>query len=208
MHLLIFGSTGPTGRHLIDQALAQGHAVTAFARTPAKLDLTHDHLTIAQGDVTDPAAVARAMPGHDAVLCALGAPGLDKSRIRTRGTRVIIDAMIAAGVRRLVCLSSFGVGDSRANLPLSLKYFVIPILLRHAFADHEEQEALVRESGLDWTLVRPPHLNDGPHTGEYRHGFTTRRGLKLRISRADVADFMLRQLTDDTYLHKAAPVSN
>jgi putative NADH-flavin reductase len=206
--IAIFGSTGPTGRHLIDQALGQGLKVTAFARTPAKIDTTHDNLTIAHGDACDPFAVAEAVRGQDAVLCAIGAPGRDTSRIRARATHVIIDAMTQTHVRRLVCLSSFGVGDSKAALPFSLRYLIIPLLLRGAFADHEEQEALVRASDLDWTLIRPPHLNDGPRTGTYTHGFTTQHGLKLRIARADVADFMLRQLGDDRYLNQAAAISN
>ncbi|MEL7474436.1 MAG: SDR family oxidoreductase [Planctomycetota bacterium] len=207
MNVLVFGSTGPTGRQLVDQALARGHRVTAFARTPAKLDLQHDQLTIAQGDATDPDAVARTLAEQDAVLCAIGAPGLDKSRIRARATRVIVDAMRDAAVKRLVCLSALGVADSRAALPLSLK-IIIPLLLRHAFADHEEQERILKDSALDWTVVRPPYLTNGPRTANYQHGFTTRpAGAKLRISRADVADFMLNQLEDDTYLRRAAAVT-
>ena len=82
-----------------------------------------------------------------------------------------------------------------------LLFIMVGVFLRHAFADHERQEAVVRQSPLDWTLVRPPHLKDGPRTGVYRHGFpTTDKRIKGWISRADVADFMLKQLVDDTYL--------
>ena len=111
-------------------------------------------------------------------------------------------------MRRLICQSSLGVGDSRANLGFLTKYVIVPVFLRHAFADHERQEAVVKESALDWTIVRPPHLKDGPHTGTYRHGFpTTDTGIQGKISRADVADFMLKQLTADTYLHRTPGVS-
>ncbi len=207
MKILIFGATGPTGRHLIEQALEQNHEVTAFARTPSKIEITHDNLSIAQGDATDPAAVENAVAGHDAVLCAIGAPGMDTSRIRERATRVILDAMKQTGVRRFICLSSFGVAESRAQLPFMLRFVIVPFFLRHAFADHARQEALVRDSGLDWTLVRPPHLNDGPRTGAYRE-FTNPKGTALKISRADVADFMLRQLEDPSNIGKHAAISS
>jgi putative NADH-flavin reductase len=112
------------------------------------------------------------------------------------------------GIQRLICQSSLGVGDSRANLPFFTKYTIVSVFLRHAFADHERQEAIVKQSSLDWTIVRPPHLTDGPRTGVYRHGFpTTDTRIKGKISRADVADFMLNQLTEDTYLHQTPGVS-
>jgi len=208
MKLLVFGSTGGTGRELVKQALEQGHEVTAFARNPDKLgDLTHPALRVVRGDVLDPAAVEKDVNGHDAVLCAIGA-GAGRSTLREEGTRNIVRAMQKAGVQRLICQSSMGVGDSRANLGVLTKYVIVPVFLRHAFADHERQEAVVKESALDWTIVRPPHLNDGPHTGTYRHGFpTTDTGIQGKISRADVADFMLKQLADTTYLRQTPGVS-
>jgi putative NADH-flavin reductase len=208
MKLLVFGSTGGTGRELVKQALAQGHEVTAYARHPAKLgDKKHPSLQVARGDVLDPVAVEQAVAGHDAVLCAIGA-GAGRTTLREEGTRNIVRAMEKGGVRRLVCQSAMGVGDSRGNLGFLTKYVIVPVLLRHAFADHERQEAVVQQSALDWTIVRPPHLKDGPHTGTYRHGFpTTDTGIQGKISRADVADFMLKQLTDNTYLHQTPGVS-
>ncbi len=205
MKLIVFGSTGGTGRELVTQALAQGHDVTAFARSAAKLDVEHTNLTVAQGDVADAAVVRDAVPGHDAVLCAIGAPAVVRTTVRADGTRNIVGAMEQAGVRRLVCQSSLGIGDSRAvRLPFYLKRIVIPVLLRHGFADHERQEQIIRQSRLDWTIVRPATMTDGDRTGVYRRGLadTTER-LKIKISHADVADFMLRQLTDDSYLRLA-----
>ena len=208
MKLLVFGATGGTGRELVKQALEQGHEVTAYARSPDKLgDLTHSSLRVVRGDVLDPAAVEKAVAGHGAVLCAVGA-GAGRTTLREEGTRNIVRAMQKAGVRRLVCQSSMGVGDSRANLGFLTKYVIVPVFLRHAFADHERQEAVVKESTLDWTIVRPPHLKDGPRTGTYRHGFpTTDTGIQGKISRADVADFMLKQLAENTYLRLAPGVS-
>jgi putative NADH-flavin reductase len=208
MKLVIFGSTGGTGRALVQQALQESHRVTAFARNPAKLEgLEHTNLQVLSGDVLDRAAVENAVAGQDAVLSTIGA-GAERTTVREEGTRNIVEAMQTAGVRRLVCQSSLGVGDSRANLSFFTNYVIVSFFLRHAFADHERQEAVVRRSSLDWTIVRPPHLTNGPRTGVYRHGFgVTERGIEGRISRADVADFMLRQLADDQYLHQAPGLS-
>jgi putative NADH-flavin reductase len=208
MKLLVFGATGGTGREVVQQALAQGHEVTAYARNPARLgDITHPGLQVVRGDVLDAAAVEKAVLGHEAVLCAIGA-GAGRTSLREDGTRNIVRAMEKAGVRRLICQSSMGIGDSRANLGFLTKFLIVPVFLRHAFADHARQEVVVRESALDWTIVRPPHLTDGPRTGIYRHGFpTTDTGIKGKISRADVADFMLKQLTEDTYFSRAPGVS-
>jgi putative NADH-flavin reductase len=208
MRLLIFGSTGGTGRELLKQAIEQGHSVTAYARNPAKIDdIKHASLQVVRGDVLDPAVVESAVAGQEAVLSTIGA-GAERTTLREDGTRNIVEAMEKTGVQRLVCQSSLGVGDSRANLPIFTKYIIVSVFLRHAFADHERQEAVVKQSSLAWTIVRPPHLTNGPRTGAYRHGFpTTDTRIKGKISRADVADFMLKQLTDDTYLHQTPGVS-
>jgi putative NADH-flavin reductase len=208
MRLLVFGSTGGTGRELLIQALDQDHSVTAYARDPAKIeDIQHSRLTVVRGDVLDAATVESAVAGHEGILVTIGT-GPIRTTLREEGTRNIVEAMQSTGVKRLVCQSSLGVGDSRTNLPFFTKYIIVGIFLRHAFADHELQEAVVRESLLDWTIVRPPHLKDGPRTGVYRHGFSpTDKRIKSWISRADVADFMLKQLVDDTYLHQAPGVS-
>ena len=208
MKLLVFGSTAGTGRELVKQALDQGHNVVAFGRNPDKIDdLAYANLQTVRGDVLDRTVVESAVTDHEAVLCAIGA-GAERTALREDGTRNIVEAMEKTDVQRLICLSSLGVGDSRANLPFFTKYIIVSVFLRHAFADHERQEAIVRGSTLDWTIVRPPHLTDGPRTGSYRHGFpTTDTQIKSKISRADVADFMVKQLTDVTYLHRTPGVS-
>ncbi len=206
MNILIFGSTGSIGRLLVEQALAQGHAVTAFARDPSKLDIKHANLKVAQGDVTDFASVEKAVRGQEAVLCALGAGS--KGTIRSEGTRNIVRAMEKAGCRRFICLSTLGVGDSRDNLHFFWRYIMFGLFLRRAYADHVKQENCIKQSRLDWTIVRPVAYVDGNRTGAYRHGFpATDKTLKLKISRADVAHFILKQLTDDTYLRKTPGVS-
>ena len=206
MKLLIFGSTGSIGCQLVKQALEQGHMLTAFARDPVRVDIKHANLQVIQGDVFDPASVEKAVQGHDAVLCSLGAGR--KGAVRSEGTRNIIHAMEKAGVRRFICQSTLGVGDSRGNLNVFWKYIMFGLLLRPMYADHVSQEDYVRQSRLDWTIVRPGAFTDGERTGKYRHGFpSTDKTTKLKISRADVADFMLKQLTDDAYLHKTPGLS-
>ena len=208
MKIIVFGSTGGTGRELGKQALDLGHEVTAFARQPAKLDdIAHANLKTIQGDVLDQDAVFAGIQGHDAVLCAIGA-GAGRTTLREDGTRNIIQGMEKTGVRRLICQSTMGIGESRANLGFLTKYLIVPVFLRHAFADHERQEAVINGSSMDWIIVHPPHLSDGPRTGQYRHGFpTTDTSIQGKVSRADVADFMLKQLTDDTYLRQSPGVS-
>ena len=206
MNVIIFGATGSVGRHLVDQALAHGHRVTAFARDTAALAQDHAQLTRYAGDVLDSAAVSDALKGQDAVMIALGAGR--RGTVRTAGTRNIIGGMMRHGVRRLVCASTLGAGDSYPALNFFWKRIMFGLLLRDAFADHQSQEDAIRESGLDWVIVRPGAYTDGPATGSFRHGFpATEKNIALKISRADVARFMLGQLTGNTYLHRAAALS-
>ncbi|MEQ9441886.1 MAG: SDR family oxidoreductase [Cyclobacteriaceae bacterium] len=207
MNLLIFGSTGTIGRHLVQQALSAGHQVNAFARNPQKLeDLKHPNLRFLKGDVLDGTAVEKALPGHDAVLCALGAGR--KGQVRAEGTRNILRAMEKSGVNRLICQTTLGAGDSRGNLNFFWKHLMFGFLLKDAYQDHELQEKYIRESPLNWIIVRPSAFTDGKLTSNYRHGFApTDKSINPKISRADVADFMLKQLADDTYLRKTPGLS-
>jgi putative NADH-flavin reductase len=208
MRLLIVGSTGGTGRELVDQALAQGHQVTALARTPEKLKIKHRYLQIMQGDVTDWRSVEQAVAGQDAVLCALGTRVLRKNTIQSEGTSSIILAMERHGVRRLVLESSLDVGDSRGQLGFFFNHVIRRFFLRNVFTDKELQEKLVIDSPLEWIIVRPAFLTNGPHTGKYRAGFPSGDGtIRRKISRADVADFMIKQATDNTYLRKTPGLS-
>ena len=206
MKLIIFGATGTIGRHLVDQALSQSHQLTAFARKPLALNLDHQDLTRQAGDVLDRGAVADAVQGHDAVLIALGSGR--KGTVRSVGTNHVVDAMERRGVRRLVCQTTLGAGDSRALLNFFWKHIMFGLLLREVYADHEAQEAFIKQSDLDWIIVRPGAFTDGPATGAYKHGSPpTEKNLKSKISRSDVANFMLQQLNDDTYLRQSPSLS-
>lgn len=209
MNLLIIGATGGTGRELVERALARGHSVTAFARNPARVQVKNPNLSIAQGDVLDYSSVDRAVQGKDAVLCALGhKKWIIKTSILSEGTRNIITAMEKHGVKRLISETSLGVGDSRGKLGLYYTLFVIPFILFFYYRDKELQERSIKESKLDWVIVRPAAFGPGRRTGKYRHGLDVgNRILTNRITRADAADFMLNQLTDDTYLRKTPAIA-
>lgn len=206
MRIIIFGSTGTIGRELVIQSLEQGHIVTAFARKPAKLEIKHNNLNPVAGNVLDPIAVQQAVANHDAVMVALGAGR--KGTVRSEGTLNIIRAMEQTGMKRLICLSTLGAGDSSKVLNFFWKYVMFGLLLRTAYADHQLQEKFIKKSSLHWTIVRPAAFTDGDSTGEYRHGFSSsEKNLSLTISRADVADFMLKQLGNDQYLQQAPGLS-
>ncbi len=206
MKIVVFGATGSLGQELVRQALEQGHLVTAFVRDPAKLGVRHQNISMTRGDVLDYASVEKVIEGHEAVLCTLGAGR--KGIIRSEGTRHIIQAMQNAHVQRLICQTTLGVGDSWETLSFFWKYLMFGFLLREAFADHVLQENHIQQSQLDWTIIRPAAFTNGQRTGKYQHGFTsTHKGLELKISRADVAHFMLQQLGNHNYLHQTPGLS-
>ncbi len=168
MRVIIFGSTGSVGQLLVQKALDEKHVVTAFARNPEKISMMHPNLQIVQGDVLDQESVLSALPGHDAVFCTLGAGS--KGGVRAIGTKNIITAMEQAGIKRFICQSTLGIGDSRGNLDFFWKYIMFGMLLRKAYADHEQQENHIVNSNLEWTIVRPGAFTDGARTQKYRHG--------------------------------------
>jgi len=209
MKVIIFGATGTVGALAVRRMLADGHQVTAFARHPGNLDITDPALRRVAGDAADEGAVAQAIAGHDAVVVTLGAGTSRKSVVRSGGTMNVIRGMQAHGVSRLICQSTLGAHESWSNLNFFWKRIMFGLLLRPVFLDHELQEKLVRASGLDWTIVRPSAFTDGPDTAGYREGFGGReQRLKLKISRADVAGFLARQLTDRRYMQQAVAISN
>ncbi|MDX8411868.1 MAG: SDR family oxidoreductase [Mariprofundaceae bacterium] len=207
MKLIIFGATGTIGRHLVEQALAQGHQVKAFARNPAALEIEHPNLSLIPGDVFDPMSVAAAVKGCDGVLVSLGSSRLT-GKVRSVGTQHIVQAMQQHGIKRIICQTTLGVGDSRDNLNFLWKYLMFGLVLRFVFNDHVAQEAVVKRTALHWVIVRPAAFTDDSATGAYKHGFPpSEKKLALKISRADVAGFMLQQLTDDTYQRQTPGIS-
>lgn len=208
MRILVLGATGPTGRLIVQAARAAGHEVTALVRSPAKAQGLGE-ARLVEGDARDPAALARALEGADAVVSSLGTPAspFRPVTLLSTATRALVEAMRAAGVRRLVCITGIGAGDSRGHGGLLFDRVLMPLLLRHVYADKDRQEAIVRASGLDWVLVRPAVLNDKPARGAVRaltdlagvHGGT--------VARADVARFVVEQAGQDRWLRQAPLVA-
>jgi len=204
--VLIVGATGGTGRQLVTQALERGFTVTALVRNPSRLRVDHRRLTVIQGDVLDVASLEAAMQGQEAVLSALGHKRyFYPTRILSVGTSNILQAMEAHRVRRIVCETSLGIGDSAGRMGLYYTLFVIPLILPFYFWDKTRQERIIAGSKVDWVIVRPGALTNGSKRGRLRHGSGVGSLLwTVRVSRADVAEFMLDQLASNTYL-RAAP---
>ncbi len=209
MRLLVLGATGPTGRHVVDQGLAAGHEVTAFVRDPAKLPVRHERLRVVAGDLTfDGPALDDAMRGQDAVISAIGVgQSFAPRRLFELSMPRVIAAMERAGVKRIVQISAFGVGDTFAQIPLVPRIFVRTLLAR-IYTDKEKGEEILKRSDRDWTLVYPAGLTNGPRTGNYRFGeHVELRGFPT-ISRADVADLMLRAVTDPAMVRRRLLVAS
>ncbi len=204
MRILVIGASRGTGREIMMQALERGHDVVALVRNPSKITSTHERLRVVQGDVMDPDSIDAALQGCDAVLCALGHKRwIGPSNTLSAGTGHIVRAMEKRGVKRLVVETALGVGDSIGRLGVYYTLFTIPVVLPFYWFDKERQERVVRESSLEWVIVRPGQLTNGRKRGAYRHGPRVGNYLwSVSISRADVADFMLNQLGDTPYLRQ------
>jgi uncharacterized protein YbjT (DUF2867 family) len=202
--ILVLGATGATGRLIVSKAVSKGYEVTALVRSKAKaIDLASAELV--EGDVRDPAALTRAIAGCDAVVSSLGtamSPFREVTLLST-ATRALVSVMAQQNIRRLVCITGLGAGDSRGHGGFFFDRLFLPLMLRKVYEDKDRQEDAIRASTLDWTIVRPTVLNDKPAHGSIKaltdlsdiHGGT--------IARADVADFVVQQLNADTWLRKA-----
>lgn len=206
--IALLGATRGIGRLVLAGALDRGHRVRALVRPGSRLDAEHPDLSVVRGDATKAADVARALEGADAVLSAIGVPARTKTPIRTQAAEATIAAMRTAGVRRLIAVSVYGAAETRAHLPFFTRAIVFPLFLRRAIADHETQEDAIRGCDLDWTLIRPPYLTDGPATGDYAVVFGDEiGGLTWQVSRQDVAHAMLEALTQGRHVRKAIGLS-
>lgn len=207
MKIIVFGATGGTGKLILTQAVAKGHTVTAFVRNPDGLP-AHPQIHVVQGDPFDRAAVVDAIRGHRAVLSALGARDLKKSNVLAQAIPNILQAMGQEYVTRIIVLGAAGVrpdyGKYQNALTTMALWVAKKTMLRHPFVDQTAQERLLAASDADYTIVRAPRLLDGPFTGTYRVLPDALPPGALRISRADVADFMLLQLTDPRF-HRQGP---
>jgi putative NADH-flavin reductase len=206
MRLMILGATGGTGRAVIRQALERGHEITAFVRSPRKLGALADRVTVRQGDPRQVAELRAVLPGHDAVISALGPPGPGPTTIVRDGARSTVEAMRAGGPRRLVVVSAAVLFKDLGLLGTLLRR----TLLRNVAMDFSEMERVVMASGLDWTIARPPRLTNGALTGCYRveNEHLPVQSALASISRADVAHFLVRELEHGAHIHHIVGITN
>ncbi len=205
MNLAIIGGTGKTGKELLKQGLENGHHITALVRNPKKVKIQHPNLKVVEGNVLNPEDLGGIFKGKDAVLSALGHKRFFvPTHILSLGTENILQAMKTNKVSRFICISSMGINDNRFKLGLYYTLFVIPFILFFYFRDKAKQERIIMESKSNWTLVRPGQLTNSKKRTRYRVG--EKLGsyiITLMISRADVAHFMLKQLSTSDYSKKA-----
>ncbi|WP_067857440.1 NAD(P)-dependent oxidoreductase [Nocardia shimofusensis] len=208
MKLLVLGGTGPTGRHLIDRALESGDTVTVLARRPEALDHLKGRVTVIAGDATSAHDVAKAMTGQDATISALGrGKSIRADSLFTRAAHAVIEAAAETGVSRLVWLSSFGVGDTFASAN-AVQKLMYSTFLRNIYADKKNAEDAIRACDLEWTLVYPSTLTNGPARGEYRVGDRVEMKPLAKISRADVAEFMHTAVRGGEWIRRGAVITD
>lgn len=216
MRMLIVGATGGTGRAVLAELLGRGHQVTAYSRQTRQLGEDAGAARLVDGDATDATAIAAAVAGQDAVIVTLGitesplgvrlrGPRHTTPDVRSVGTRRVIEAMQQHNVPRLVVQSSYGVGESRDCLRLADR-IVFSLLLRPQIQDTERQETLVRASGLDWTIVQPVHLGDGPQLRRL-HLSTDRDVDGMRVTRRGVATVLADSAETEQHIHRTIAVS-
>ena len=207
MNLLVIGAAGRTGQLVVDQALSAGHTVTAFVHTEESYEAPALVATF-QGDVLNLESVTEAMQQQDAVIDTLGGHvPWRQTTLETNGARNVLAAMQTTGVRRLVICSTLGEGDSTANVHPWYEHLIMPTLLRGVMRDKAGMEDVVTHSDLDWIIVRPAGLTDGDHKPVRIITPESQEKVRL-ITRADVASFMLAQLTSDQYLRQAVGIAN
>ena len=198
LKLAVFGASGATGRCLLEQALESKHTIQALTRSPQKLAKYYGRVGVVHGDVLDPAKVAEAVAGADVVLCAIGSDSLVRPGVTlSEGTRTIVQAMKHSSVPRIIAISALGIGDSITSAPLHVR--ILLRLLKGYTNEKEKQELALKESGMQWIVVRPSPNTDGSRTGRY-HASSNNVIPYTPISRADIADFMLKQLSSDDFL--------
>ena len=203
MKLLVIGATRGIGRHLAEQAVDENHKVRVLVREPNRLPGGHDWMDVVKGDIRDRAAVERAVENQKAVCITIGVkPTRKPVTVFSEGTKNVIEAMTHSAVKQLICVTGIGAGDSKNHGGFFYDRIFNPILLKTIYADKDRQEALVRNSNLDWVIVRPGFLTNGLLTGDYRVLVDLAGVTAGKISRADVAHFILKELKEKAYLSK------
>ncbi len=207
MNVVVFGASKGIGLAAVRRALEAGYQVRAFARSASAISDEHPKLEKVNGDALDPGAVRAAIGPDDVVIQSLGISLSPRNLISpvtlfSSATRVLVDAMAGTGAKRLICVTGFGAGDSAGRGSFFYQAFGRQGILKRAYDDKDVQEWIIRRSGLDWTIARPGILTDGPHTGRYKVLADPRDWRLGKISRANVADFLIKQIGSTEYLRE------
>jgi putative NADH-flavin reductase len=211
MNITLFGATGETGQLLIEKTLAVGHNVTVFARTPSKISVKNERLTVVKGELTELSNIEKAVQGADAVISILGPTRETKGLVIADGIKNIISAMEKNGVKRLIATATPSYKDSNDKFQFSFAFavFMIKTMMKDSYQNIVETGNLIAKSNLDWTIVRLPMLSNKLTTHKLNIGYVGDGKVNLfSLSRADLADFLLQQTEDKTYLHKSPLISN
>jgi putative NADH-flavin reductase len=208
MDLVVFGASGKLGRKIVEDALTAGHRVRAFVRTPSKFTVEHPHLTLFQGDSMNAESVNKALVEQQAVISALGPERPPVPEMMETSARNIVAAMKEQGIYRLVSTTGAGVWQPK-DQPKFIDYFMailLTVFAKEVIRDSFANVDVIKASNLDWTVVRFPRLTDGPRTGKYRAGYIDKTS-SARFSRADGAEFILKELTEKNWVRKCPLVS-
>ncbi len=208
MKIAILGATGQTGGHAMRLALDAGHVVRVLARDPSKITTKHDRLEVVLGDATATEACARLVDGCDAVIGTLGPPDLGATTLRQDAARAVVEAMKQKGVKKIVWLSALGVGDNIAQAKRTswIVTLFIKLVLKKTYLDAAAAEQVLRTSGLDYVLSRPPGLTNKPATGRIEEVPEDQKLPRIRCTRADTAAWMVRAATVSTFDRQAVTI--
>jgi len=208
MNIVVFGASRGVGRKVVEQALEAGHLVTAFVRSPSKFSIQHPNLRVCEGDAMDAIAVENAIAGQDAIISALGPSRPPVPRMMETAAKNIVEAMKTHGVRRLVSTTGAGIRqpEDKPKLADHLIGTLLNLLAKDVVLDSAANVRVIEASDLDWTIVRYPRLMDGEHTGKYRVGYVSKDS-STQLSRADGADFVLKEVAEKKWLRKLPLVS-
>jgi putative NADH-flavin reductase len=203
MKVLVLGATGSVGQHILQLGIERGHELTALVRNAEKLKSWERRVRVVKGDALDKDSVEQAVRGQEAAIYAIGIKTIGRTTLFSESTRILIDAMERNRVKRLVCITGVGAGETKGHGGFLYDRILFPLVTKRVYADKEVQETLIQKSSLDWVIVRPAMFREGTPSGKLE-AVTDVRGVTLtRVSRVEVAAFVLDQLTDGRYLRKA-----
>ncbi len=204
--IFLVGGTGGVGLCFLHRALNEGHTVKLYARNPDKNEVSHPNLEVVKGELDDIDAMRQGMKGCDIVVLTAGVMSKKPNNIISQGAKKLVEAAEETGVKRFVAVTSLGLGDSWNQALWSFRYIVVPLFIKGSFADKELEEKYIMNSKLDWIIIRPARLLNKSPKYKYRYGMAT--NIKGRVSREDVAHFVIMQLDDDRFVRKTPCIAD